>query len=770
MRRLGLVVLLVCGMARAQSEWQQLRDQAQRAGREGRYTEAETILRQVLALREQELGAEGAGLVPAIAELTRNLITQGRPVDAQPLAARALAIQEKALGAESLELLPAISLLAGVHQALAENFRAEQLLLRGIVIRYRSQHPLHPELAADMHLLARFYMSQKRWQVAEPHLRQVLTIGEHHHGLDSPSLLGALDNLATLYGELQRFPEAEQALRRALVIRERTSGPMHGELAPTLDNLASILYRQKLYVDAEAVSTRALQIWKTALGEDHALLATVFDNLAVAQAAQEKLAAAGENYRHALAIREAAAARSFHNLARVAGAQGRLGEAESLYEAAQSLIDRLPPGSPLAEANLKHYAAVLRALKKEALAGKIEARLGLGIDTNFEGGRLGRIERLAETHFRCHLAGEVDQAKRNRQANWYYFRLDNAAGREVTIDLVDLPGEYNYKPNRGAVTADTPPVYSYDRKNWKHFDAIDYDARLPRMRLRFTPTAAVVWIAHVPPYTNRDLDRLLADFDHHPYLEKTVIGTSVGNRELLLATVTNPAVPAAGKMVVWLMFRQHAWEAGSSWAGEGALRFLLSTDPAAARIRDGAIFKLFPLCDPDGVARGGVRFNAHGFDLNRNWDVVDAKRMPEIAAQRRAILEWVDAGGRLDLFLSLHNTETAEYLDGPPDSEGRFTQLRDRLFGLLTAKTSFDASRPPRNAEPSTSPGLPGRMSVSQGLWRDRKLPAFLMEQRIARHPKLGRPPGVDDRLRFGADLVRVIWEAVRTDSPAAAL
>ena len=34
------------------------------------------------------------------------------------------------------------------------------------------------------------------------------------------------------------------------------------------------------------------------------------------------------------------------------------------------------------------------------------------------------------------------------------------------------------------------------------------------------------------------------------------------------------------------MFRQHAWEAGSSWTGDGLIRFLTSADPLAARIRE----------------------------------------------------------------------------------------------------------------------------------------------------------------------------------------
>ena len=712
-------------------------DRAAELESQGRYAEAEMVLRQ-------------SGDLDGLA---RNLFAQNKLTESAAVVAQLVPIAEKKHGAESIELLPTLALAARVHQALADTGKAEVVLLRMLSIREKAQGPEHPDVAAEEIALARFYLPQKRAMVAEARLNRALAILGKNFGGQDQKLLAALDPLGSVQAELGRFPDAEQTLRRALAIRERATGPTHAEVAPTLDNLATVLYKQKKFADAELVSERALAIWKGVVGEEHALLATSYDNVAVAQSAQGNNADAEENYRQALFIREAGAARSIYNLALVAAAQGKLADAEALYAAGMGIVDRLPPGSPLQEAILKHYIGVLRKSKKEAAAAKIEERFATSIQTSFEGGRLGKIEKLGETHFRVHVAGEADQDKRNRQANWYYFRLDNAAGREVIVDLASLPGEYNYVANRGAVTEDTLPVFSYDQRTWKHFDKVEYDAQIPRLRLRFTPAAHPVWIAHVPPYTNQDLARLLREFARHPHLERAVIGKSAEGRELLLLTVTNPAVAAENKKVIWLMFRQHSWEAGSSWAGEGALRFLLS--PGAASIRDAAIVKIFPMCDPDGVARGGVRFNVHGYDLNRNWDAVDAKLMPEIAAQRKAVLDWVDAGRRLDVFLSLHNTETAEYLEGPPGP------LRDRLFRLLAETTSFHPSRPPSESGVSTTPGRKGRMTVVQGLHNDRKIPAFLIEQRIAFNRKLGRLPTIDDRLKFGGELVQALFGGV---------
>lgn len=390
--------------------------------------------------------------------------------------------------------------------------------------------------------------------------------------------------------------------------------------------------------------------------------------------------------------------------------------------------------------------------------------LAASLHTNFEAGSLAKIEPVSPTHFRCSVKGEVDQDGRNRQASWYYFRVDDAAGKEIIIELTDLAGEYNYRPGAFAITRATRPVYSYDRKTWKHFrdQEVQWDDQARSLRLRFTPAKNRIWIAHVPSYTNADLAALLKNFRGNPYLKETVIGRTEGGRDLLQLTITNPATPDKDKKVVWLMARQHAWEAGTSWVAEGATRYLLSADSGAERLRDRLIFKIFPMVDPDGVARGGVRFNAHGYDLNRNWDSVQPALMPEIAAHRKAVLDWIDAGRRIDLFLTLHNTEGEEYLEAPLSAGGApVKELTGRFSRLLTQTTSYNPTRPPGDSTLASAPPKPGRMTVDQGLFRDRAIPAFLMEQMVDFNSKLGHSPEVEDRLEFGARLARAMGEAV---------
>ena len=381
-------------------------------------------------------------------------------------------------------------------------------------------------------------------------------------------------------------------------------------------------------------------------------------------------------------------------------------------------------------------------------------------NTNFEGGSLGKIERLSDTHFVCAVRGEQNYEGRNRQASWYYFRMDNVLGRDITIELTDIVGEYNYRPGARAIRKTTVPVFSYDGRNWQHFDTTDWDVKTTRAILRFRPTHESIWIAHIQPYTTRDLQRLLDAVSTSPHLCVETIGESAQGHDLLLLTVTNFDRSDTHKKVVWLIARQHAWESGGSFVAEGAIRFILSEDPEARQLRDQVIFKFIPMADPDGVVRGGVRFNANGYDLNRHWDEVDLrnpkylKAMPEIWYMKKAIVNYARTEHPIDLLLYLHNEESNDWISASPVDDPAYQKLVERLFDLLMAETTFDATRRPAR-RPDDLTGTSG------ALYRAAKIPAILMEQKVILNKRLGRCPTAADRLEFGRGLARCMARAV---------
>ena len=165
------------------------------------------------------------------------------------------------------------------------------------------------------------------------------------------------------------------------------------------------------------------------------------------------------------------------------------------------------------------------------------------------------------------------------------------------------------------------------------------------------------------------------------------------------------------------------------------------------------------MADPDGVVRGGVRFNVHGYDVNRNWDTADPKLMPEIAALRKTVLGWVDGGGRIDLFLSLHNTNS-DYLQGPLTAAGPPYRKMIESFAALLARDTIFAGKAPRDWPPGKVER--GRMDACQGLFHDRAIPTLLLEQNVQTNARLGRPAGVEDYTRFGAQLARALAAAAK--------
>lgn len=382
--------------------------------------------------------------------------------------------------------------------------------------------------------------------------------------------------------------------------------------------------------------------------------------------------------------------------------------------------------------------------------------LAAAVFADFAGGSVGKADWAAPDHLRIHVEGQSDQDGRNRQANWYYFRVDGVKGRELTVELTDLVGEYNYTPGALAVNSHTHPVYSYDNENWTHFDTTEWDDDAKELRLRFTAQSDTIWIAHTPPYTLRNLAALEAKVADHGYFARGIAGWSVEGRAIPLWTISEAPDDSP---VIWLMYRQHAWESGSSWAGDGGLEFLLGDSDEAAQLRKRAIWKVFPVADPDGLELGGVRFNVHGYDLNRNWDAIDPKLTPEIAAQHSAVKSWLDRGGRIDFFLTVHNTETSEYVQGAAEHR----PLTDRFRNELAAISSFEETRPePLDSAASTAAGRKGRMNVDQGLYADFGIPSMLIETRVSRVPKLdNRFRTIADWRRLGEGVIRAAARAV---------
>ncbi len=373
--------------------------------------------------------------------------------------------------------------------------------------------------------------------------------------------------------------------------------------------------------------------------------------------------------------------------------------------------------------------------------------------TAFEGGSIGRIEKLGETTFRVHVLGQQDERGRNRAATWYCFRMDHVQGRDLTITLTDFVGEYNDVPGSCPMNEKIRPAMSEDGQTWSHAEDMAWDNEKKEATLRLKPQRDSVWLATQAMYPHSRFVSLVEELKQSPHARGEVIGKSVQGRDLVLITVTDYSKPDADKKTLWLQARQHAWDGGTSYVAEGALRFALSDRPEARALREGNVCIFTPMVAVDGCALGLPRFNVHGYDPNRHWDEVNLRDkrylelMPEVWYFKKAILNHVARGGRIDLMLNLHNTETGEYVATQADDEKSLAKM-NLMYDRLLAATSFDPS-PPQKLR--TSERASGN---TNWLYQEARIPVMLMEQRIGFSTKLNRWPTVSDRLEFGPALL----------------
>ena len=108
------------------------------------------------------------------------------------------------------------------------------------------------------------------------------------------------------------------------------------------------------------------------------------------------------------------------------------------------------------------------------------------------------------------------------------------------------------------------------------------------------------------------------------------------------------------KQVVFISARVHPGETPASFVMNGVLKLLFdSSDTRAAALRRHFVFKIVPILNPDGVARGHYRMDQWGRNLNRYYTDPDASEQPTIHSAKAAAVRYGQEG-RLALYMDLH--------------------------------------------------------------------------------------------------------------------
>lgn len=109
--------------------------------------------------------------------------------------------------------------------------------------------------------------------------------------------------------------------------------------------------------------------------------------------------------------------------------------------------------------------------------------------------------------------------------------------------------------------------------------------------------------------------------------------------------------------IVFISCRVHPGESPAQFTFWGTLRFLLSDDPRAEKLRNQFTFKLVPILNPDGVANGHYRTNMRGQNLNRYYDNATREEQEGVWAVKQMLIHWTHQQ-RLLMYVDLHGHAT----------------------------------------------------------------------------------------------------------------
>ncbi|MFM2301687.1 MAG: hypothetical protein RLZZ84_1423 [Pseudomonadota bacterium] len=260
------------------------------------------------------------------------------------------------------------------------------------------------------------------------------------------------------------------------------------------------------------------------------------------------------------------------------------------------------------------------------------------IDAGFDA---GNIEVLAIAGDSATLAIRKDHQSDFFQ--WFYFRVANAAGRELTLKITGLNGSAypgGWPGYRAAV--------SEDREFWARADSsFDPGESDGTLTIRYVPEGGTAWFAYFAPYSWERHQDLIATTALADGVQHRVLGHSLDGRTIDCLDLGD------GDRQVWLYARQHPGESMAEWWIEGALDCLTDpADPVGRKLRALCRFHVVPNANPDGSVRGHLRTNAAGVNLNREWASPSAEKSPEVLCIRNAM----DETG-VDFAMDVHGDE-----------------------------------------------------------------------------------------------------------------
>ncbi len=317
---------------------------------QGRYDEAEEVLREVVRQARPAIGEHHRDYISTANVLALTLNDAGKFAEAEPLLRELLEWNRDTVGEAHPRTARAYNNLAWSLQRAGRYAEAESLYRKALDSWRAARVEDHPEASLCRSNLGLLLNLQGRFDESEAVFREALrievrTLGEGHSQTAS-SYIG----LGWALHELGRHGEAVEALDRAHASLEAAAEASPALKARYYEVRGRGLNLQGRSVEAEVAVRRAMDISEAHLGPNHRDTVRLINELAFTLSRQGKHAEAEplfrkalEAYRYSFGDKHPATLVPLHNVAAVLEKQGRAAEAEPLYRQVVELADEVLP-------------------------------------------------------------------------------------------------------------------------------------------------------------------------------------------------------------------------------------------------------------------------------------------------------------------------------------------------------------------------------------------------------------------------------------------
>jgi serine/threonine protein kinase/tetratricopeptide (TPR) repeat protein len=246
---------------------------------QGKYAEAESVLRQALAEQEERLTRNHPTTFETLGRLGETLQREGKLDEAEGIFRRSIAAQRET-GRETATFANHLVALGSVLKALGRYEESEAVLREGLEAQRRVLSEDDPDVTMGMNELAVVLRQRGKLDEAEALYREAIAIDERIFGREHPLTAQLMSNLAVALKSVLRYAEAESLFIEALRIRRLTLGNDHPGVASTLSNLVPLYEEQGRFEDAERAARECLEIRRRIFGDRHADVAGALFGLA----------------------------------------------------------------------------------------------------------------------------------------------------------------------------------------------------------------------------------------------------------------------------------------------------------------------------------------------------------------------------------------------------------------------------------------------------------------------------------------------------------